>query len=94
MQDVGSISGITRWAETVYSRATQLADRGPNPDFSSIDTGPQAPGLETACAATGCEKTFFRFTQLCSLVLSTELFSNKAGNFFAPSAQLHILSID
>ena len=27
----------------LYSRATQLADRGPNPDLSSVETGPQAP---------------------------------------------------
>ena len=28
----------------LYSRATQLVDRGPNADLLSIETGPQAPG--------------------------------------------------
>ena len=28
----------------LYSRATQLADRGPNPDLLSFKTGPRAPG--------------------------------------------------
>ena len=27
-----------------YGRATQLADRGPNPDLSSVKAGPQASG--------------------------------------------------
>ena len=27
----------------LYRTATQLANRGPNPDLSSIETGPQAP---------------------------------------------------
>ena len=27
-----------------YGRAIQLTDCGPNPDLSSVKTGPQAPG--------------------------------------------------
>ena len=29
---------------SVYTRATQLADRSQNPDLLSVKTGPQAPG--------------------------------------------------
>ena len=49
----------------LQARATQLADRGSNPDLSSIETGPQPPGSETAGSATGCEKAHVHFTKLC-----------------------------
>ena len=49
----------------LYNRATQMADRGPYPDLSSVETGPQAPGCVTVSAVTDCEKAHAPFTKLC-----------------------------
>ena len=67
----------------VYRRATLLADRGPNPDLWSIDTGSQAPEWVIVGAATDCEKAQAHFTKLCGFVLSSKLFSNKVAKIFA-----------